>query len=263
MISKTSLVGGCRLANTRAPCWQICRATTCIGLLSGVSREENLQFVEIHHLRAAGDVGAPLPDWKRGSEGDFEHLRADNNRKSPLVPPSARSGRALFQTVEIARNEFTGFRHYEFQQTARAFAGIDARHRPKRFVIATGSTKEATAPAGATSAQQNGFWKLQYPRALSGISASKPPPIGEFVNQAQVGFFFTNGVGGVNGAAKIGATLPRGRICGWLTSAVEGAFGDFLVVGFFVAMTHHGRDEPQKQVMDDFHRIKRREFPAL
>jgi len=67
---------------------------------------------------------------------------------------------------------------------------------------------------GRASAQQNGYWKLQYPRAVSDISASKPPPIGGFANQAQVGFFFTNGVGGVNGAARIGATLPRGRICG-------------------------------------------------
>ena len=83
------------------------------------------------------------------------------------------------------------------------------------------------------------------------------------MNQAQVGFFFTKGVGGVNGAAKTGATLPRGRICGWLTSAVEGAFGDFLVVGFLVAITHHGRDEPQKQVMDGFHSVRRREFLAL
>lgn len=108
----------------------------------------------------------------------------------------------------------------------------------------------STQRRGRAKQRQNGYWKLQYPRALSDISASKPPPTGGFANQAQVGFFFTNGVGGVNGAARIGATLPRGRICGWLTSTAEGAFGDFLVVGFLVAMAHHGRDRLQKQVMD-------------
>jgi len=41
-----------------------------------------------------------------------------------------------------------------------------------------------------------------------------------------VGFFFTNGVGGVNGAAATAITLPRGRICGVVTTA--GAATAFL-----------------------------------
>lgn len=45
----------------------------------------------------------------------------------------------------------------------------------------------------------------------------------------------------VNGAARIGATLPCGRIVGVETTASEGAVVDFLVGGFFVAIRHYGR----------------------
>jgi hypothetical protein len=64
-----------------------------------------------------------------------------------------------------------------------------------------------------------------------------------------VGFFFTNGVGGVNGAEATATTLPRGRICGVAASA--GAATAFLARGFLVVvgvvMPHHGREVPEKQ----------------
>jgi hypothetical protein len=59
----------------------------------------------------------------------------------------------------------------------------------------------------------------------------------------------TNGVGGVNGAAATGATLPRGRICGVAGSAA--AATAFLARGFLgvveVVMPYHGRTAGEKQ----------------
>jgi hypothetical protein len=71
-----------------------------------------------------------------------------------------------------------------------------------------------------------------------------------------VGFFFTNGVGGVNGAAATAITLPRGRICGVVTTA--GAATAFLARGFLVVVevviTHHGRGSAEKQGNSSFGR---------
>ncbi len=64
------------------------------------------------------------------------------------------------------------------------------------------------------------------------------------LNQDQVGFFFTNGAGAVNGAGRIGATLPRGSTWGTDTSTSDGAVAGFLAGGFLVVMPHYGRVAP-------------------
>ena len=48
-------------------------------------------------LNPSGLFACDFPLWKRGTKGDLRSLSTRKREKSPSIPPSARSGQALFQ----------------------------------------------------------------------------------------------------------------------------------------------------------------------
>ena len=70
-----------------------------------------------------------FPLWKRGIEGDFSRLIADNVCEALLVPPLARSGRALFQSGKECAKDSLVFRRSILNDVRFQFPAARARTR--------------------------------------------------------------------------------------------------------------------------------------